>query len=85
MTKTRFRPGDRVWFTNKFGDRVSGTYVAVHTVPGIDCLVRGHIVVSRNAFGCPSQKPTTCFVTDDKLHLDEYPDPSLFCVDRVYH
>lgn len=70
MTQNTFSPGDRVWFTSKFGDRVTGTFERDDTVPGVHGEVRGHIVLSHNAFGKPSREPTSCFVREGKLNRE---------------
>lgn len=65
-----FTPGDKVWFTSKYGDRVTGTYVRDDMRPGIDGDVAVHIVSSYDAFGRPSREPTLCMVTRGKLHRE---------------
>lgn len=65
--------GDQVWFTSKFGDRVTGIYECNTTMPvlkdGKMVDVEVCRVLSENAFGdLPNQGVTSCLVPINKLN-----------------
>jgi hypothetical protein len=61
--KQKFKKGDKVWFISKFRNRVTGVYDREDTIPGAYGEIKGHIVISDNAFGRSSPKAVNCFVS----------------------
>jgi hypothetical protein len=64
----------RVWFKSKWGDRVTGTFDGMTTMPVIegDAMVEKPVarILSYNTHGTPTARPTPCLVPLDKLNLE---------------